>query len=430
MIHHSDRRNITRVRRRSSPSLRDDRRLHLTRTQNGGRSWRNGRTQIQPYPPGRPASCTACRRLISSGQRLRRRRSDCGRGPTWSSVSLPVGTFSRSAQPCPAACRHRSRLCAIGQAAVRTIPRLSQELEELALLPRPDNRHTGPVACRLERAPATIAREVAVRSAAKPKRWLGLRSIRRLPGACSIEPPLRPKPVKLATNEPLVGHTCAGSGLAAVGCSRPPPRTILLGRRHASSPAVVVHRPRRHRRCSSGPGVLTRSRTVSRSTILRARACRIRWVDADPSSWRSIRRSGYRALRDPVLVRELTCPCACGPGAPGHSAVGVSMHALLGQARQHPPVTPEPVIPPHDRCASSRSLAVPGHWSKASTPMRSPLTRPAIGDSAPERTTRFDRSPCWTFPEWKATAPSRVRDSQEWSCHTIPAFHAARNGPR
>ena len=243
------------------------------------RSDRSGRSKL--HSPGRPDSARREELVrfwaaISTGRSSEDAARDAG-------VSPPVGSrwFRRSGGMPPS---HLSQSAKPLSGRYLSF----EEREEIALL-RAQGRGIRHIACRLERAPSTISREVrrnaATRSGgldyrATTAQWHADRSAKR------------PKPAKLATNEALrryVQDRLAGRISAPDGTVIEGPRR-RLERSSAWAAAAPGDGP--------GPGVLSRSRTVFGSTILgtgpRIKRC-------GSVMRRSIRRSTYRAAAHSVV---------------------------------------------------------------------------------------------------------------------------------
>ena len=206
------------------------------------RSDRSGRSKL--HSPGRPDSARRDELVrfwaaIATG----RSREDAARD---AGVSPPVGSrwFRRSGGMPPS---HLSQSAKPLSGRYLSF----EEREEIALL-RAQERGIRHIACRLERAPSTISREVrrnaATRSGgldyrATTAQWHADRSAKR------------PKPAKLATNEALrryVQDRLAGRISAPDGTVIEGPRVVWNGRRHgprqrrrwarAWSPEQIAHR--------------------------------------------------------------------------------------------------------------------------------------------------------------------------------------------
>ena len=193
------------------------------------RSDRSGRSKL--HSPGRPDSARREELVrfwaaIATGRSSEDAARDAG-------VSPPVGSrwFRRSGGMPPS---HLSQSAKPLSGRYLSF----EEREEIALL-RAQGRGIRHIACRLERAPSTISREVrrnaATRSGgldyrATTAQWHADRSAKR------------PKPAKLATNEALrryVQDRLAGRISAPDGTVIEGPRVVWNGRRHG---------PRQHRR--------------------------------------------------------------------------------------------------------------------------------------------------------------------------------------
>ena len=193
------------------------------------RSDRSGRSKL--HSPGRPDSARREELVrfwaaIATGRSSEDAARDAG-------VSPPVGSrwFRRSGGMPPS---HLSQSAKPLSGRYLSF----EEREENALL-RAQGRGIRHIACRLERAPSTISREVrrnaATRSGgldyrATTAQWHADRSAKR------------PKPAKLATNEALrryVQDRLAGRISAPDGTVIEGPRVVWNGRRHG---------PRQHRR--------------------------------------------------------------------------------------------------------------------------------------------------------------------------------------
>ena len=193
------------------------------------RSDRSGRNKL--HSPGRPDSARREELVrfwaaIATGRSSEDAARDAG-------VSPPVGSrwFRRSGGMPPS---HLSQSAKPLSGRYLSF----EEREEIALL-RAQGRGIRHIACRLERAPSTISREVrrnaATRSGgldyrATTAQWHADRSAKR------------PKPAKLATNEALrryVQDRLAGRISAPDGTVIEGPRVVWNGRRHG---------PRQHRR--------------------------------------------------------------------------------------------------------------------------------------------------------------------------------------
>ena len=223
-IHHSDRGSQGRV--QSVVALWHRR---FTMTVRRRRSDRSGRSKL--HSPGRPDSARREELVrfwaaIATGRSSEDAARDAG-------VSPPVGSrwFRRSGGMPPS---HLSQSAKPLSGRYLSF----EEREEIALL-RAQGRGIRHIACRLERAPSTISREVrrnaATRSGgldyrATTAQWHADRSAKR------------PKPAKLATNEALrryVQDRLAGRISAPDGTVIEGPRVVWNGRRHG---------PRQHRR--------------------------------------------------------------------------------------------------------------------------------------------------------------------------------------
>ena len=265
-----------------------------------------------------------------------------------------------------------------------------EEREEIALL-RAQGRGIRHIACRLERAPSTISREVrrnaATRSGgldyrATTAQWHADRSAKR------------PKPAKLATNEALrryVQDRLAGRISAPDGTVIEGPRVVWNGRRHG---------PRQHRRWA---------RAWSPEQI--AHRLRIDYPGDGPEdqamriSHEAIYVQGRGALR-----RELT---AC-------LRTGRALRVPRARSRRRGKsfVTPEIMI--SEQSAEAADRAVPGLWEGD---LIIGLGRSAIGTLV-ERTTRFTMLLHLPRMEGHGTVP-RVKNGPALAGHGAEAVRDA-----
>ena len=265
-----------------------------------------------------------------------------------------------------------------------------EEREEIALL-RAQGRGIRHIACRLERAPSTISREVrrnaATRSGgldyrATTAQWHADRSAKR------------PKPAKLATNEALrryVQDRLAGRISAPDGTVIEGPRVVWNGRRHG---------PRQRRRWA---------RAWSPEQI--AHRLRIDYPGDGPEdqamriSHEAIYVQGRGALR-----RELT---AC-------LRTGRALRVPRARSRRRGKsfLTPEIMI--SERSAEAADRAVPGHWEGD---LIIGLGRSAIGTLV-ERTTRFTMLLHLPRMEGHGTVP-RVKNGPALAGHGAEAVRDA-----
>ena len=267
----------------------------------------------------------------------------------------------------------------------------------IALLPRSEEvwTHPGNIACRLERAPSTISREVrrnaATRSGgldyrATTAQWHADRSAKR------------PKPAKLATNEALrryVQDRLAGRISAPDGTVIEGPRVVWNGRRHgprqrrrwarAWSPEQIAHRLRID---YPGDGPEDQAMRISHEAIYQA-----------------LYVQGRGALR-----RELT---AC-------LRTGRALRVPRARSRRRGKsfVTPEIMI--SERSAEAADRAVPGHWEGD---LIIGLGRSAIGTLV-ERTTRFTMLLHLPRMEGHGTVP-RVKNGPALAGHGAEAVRDA-----
>ena len=269
-----------------------------------------------------------------------------------------------------------------------------EEREEIALL-RAQGRGIRHIACRLERAPSTISREVrrnaATRSGgldyrATTAQWHADRSAKR------------PKPAKLATNEALrryVQDRLAGRISAPDGTVIEGPRVVWNGRRHG---------PRQHRRWA---------RAWSPEQI--AHRLRIDYPGDGPEdqAMRISHEAIYQALYVQgrgTLRRELT---AC-------LRTGRALRVPRARSRRRGKsfVTPEIMI--SERSAEAADRAVPGHWEGD---LIIGLGRSAIGTLV-ERTTRFTMLLHLPRMEGHGTVP-RVKNGPALAGHGAEAVRDA-----
>ena len=269
-----------------------------------------------------------------------------------------------------------------------------EEREEIALL-RAQGRGIRHIACRLERAPSTISREVrrnaATRSGgldyrATTAQWHADRSAKR------------PKPAKLATNEALrryVQDRLAGRIPAPDGTVIEGPRVVWNGRRHG---------PRQHRRWA---------RAWSPEQI--AHRLRIDYPGDGPEdqAMRISHEAIYQALYVQgrgALRRELT---AC-------LRTGRALRVPRARSRRRGKsfVTPEIMI--SERSAEASDRAVPGHWEGD---LIIGLGRSAIGTLV-ERTTRFTMLLHLPRMEGHGTVP-RVKNGPALAGHGAEAVRDA-----
>ncbi len=269
-----------------------------------------------------------------------------------------------------------------------------EEREEIALL-RAQGRGIRHIACRLERAPSTISREVrrnaATRSGgldyrATTAQWHADRSAKR------------PKPAKLATNEALrryVQDRLAGRISAPDGTVIEGPRVVWNGRRHG---------PRQHRRWA---------RAWSPEQI--AHRLRIDYPGDGPEdqAMRISHEAIYQALYVQgrgALRRELT---AC-------LRTGRALRVPRARSRRRGKsfVTPEIMI--SERSAEAADRAVPGHWEGD---LIIGLGRSAIGTLV-ERTTRFTMLLHLPRMEGHGTVP-RVKNGPALAGHGAEAVRDA-----
>ena len=251
------------------------------------------------------------------------------------------------------------------------------------------------IACRLERAPSTISREVrrnaATRSGgldyrATTAQWHADRSAKR------------PKPAKLATNEALrryVQDRLAGRISAPDGTVIEGPRVVWNGRRHG---------PRQHRRWA---------RAWSPEQI--AHRLRIDYPGDGPEdqAMRISHEAIYQALYVQgrgALRRELT---AC-------LRTGRALRVPRARSRRRGKsfVTPEIMI--SERSAEAADRAVPGHWEGD---LIIGLGRSAIGTLV-ERTTRFTMLLHLPRMEGHGTVP-RVKNGPALAGHGAEAVRDA-----
>ena len=336
------------------------------------RSDRSGRSKL--HSPGRPDSARREELVrfwaaIATGRSSEDAARDAGVSPPvgsrWfrRSGGMPPSHLSQSAKPLSGRC-------------------LSfEEREEIALL-RAQGRGIRHIACRLERAPSTISREVrrnaATRSGgldyrATTAQWHADRSAKR------------PKPAKLATNEALrryVQDRLAGRISAPDGTVIEGPRVVWNGRRHgprqrrrwarAWSPEQIAHRLRID---YPGDGPEDQAMRISHEAIYQA-----------------LYVQGRGALR-----RELT---AC-------LRTGRALRVPRARSRRRGKsfVTPEIMI--SERSAEAADRAVPGHWEGD---LIIGLGRSAIGTLV-ERSTRFTRN--HLEPTGGDTPASRAASSLE-----------------
>ena len=291
------------------------------------RSDRSGRSKL--HSPGRPDSARREELVrfwaaIATGRSSEDAARDAGVSPPVGSRwfrrpgGMPPSHLSQSAKPLSG--RYLS----------------FEEREEIALL-RAQGRGLRHIACRLERAPSTISREVrrnaATRSGgldyrATTAQWHADRSAKR------------PKPAKLATNEALrryVQDRLAGRISAPDGTVIEGPRVVWNGRRHgprqrrrwarAWSPEQIAHRLRID---YPGDGPEDQAMRISHEAIYQA-----------------LYVQGRGALR-----RELT---AC-------LRTGRALRVPRARSRRRGKsfVTPEIMI--SERSAEAADRAVPGHW--------------------------------------------------------------------
>ena len=326
------------------------------------RSDRSGRSKL--HSPGRPDSARREELVrfwaaIATGRSSEDAARDAG-------VSPPVGSrwFRRSGGMPPS---HLSQSAKPLSGRYLSF----EEREEIALL-RAQGRGIRHIACRLERAPSTISREVrrnaATRSGgldyrATTAQWHADRSAKR------------PKPAKLATNEALrryVQDRLAGRISTPDGTVIEGPRVVWNGRRHG---------PRQHRRWA---------RAWSPEQI--AHRLRIDYPGDGPEdqAMRISHEAIYQALYVQgrgALRRELT---AC-------LRTGRALRVPRARSRRRGKsfVTPEIMI--SERSAEAADRAVPGHWEGD---LIIGLGRSAIGTLV-ERTTRFTMLRLWCMePRW------------------------------
>ncbi len=269
-----------------------------------------------------------------------------------------------------------------------------EEREEIALL-RAQGRGIRHIACRLERAPSTISREVrrnaATRSGgldyrATTAQWHTDRSAKR------------PKPAKLATNEALrryVQDRLAGRISAPDGTVIEGPRVVWNGRRHG---------PRQHRRWArawSSEQIAHRLRIDYPGDGPEDQAMRI----SHEAIYQALYVQGRGALR-----RELT---AC-------LRTGRALRVPRARSRRRGKsfVTPEIMI--SERSAEAADRAVPGHWEGD---LIIGLGRSAIGTLV-ERTTRFTMLLHLPRMEGHGTVP-RVKNGPALAGHGAEAVRDA-----
>ena len=269
-----------------------------------------------------------------------------------------------------------------------------EEREEIALL-RAQGRGIRHIACRLERAPSTISREVR-RNAATRSGGLDYRATTAQWHADRFAK--RPKPAKLATNEALrryVQDRLAGRISAPDGTVIEGPRVVWNGRRHG---------PRQHRRWA---------RAWSPEQI--AHRLRIDYPGDGPEdqAMRISHEAIYQALYVQgrgALRRELT---AC-------LRTGRALRVPRARSRRRGKsfVTPEIMI--SERSAEAADRAVPGHWEGD---LIIGLGRSAIGTLV-ERTTRFTMLLHLPRMEGHGTVP-RVKNGPALAGHGAEAVRDA-----
>ena len=269
-----------------------------------------------------------------------------------------------------------------------------EEREEIALL-RAQGRGIRHIACRLERAPSTISREVrrnaATRSGgldyrATTAQWHADRSAKR------------PKPAKLATNEALrryVQDRLAGRISAPDGTVIEGPRVVWNGRRHG---------PRQHRRWA---------RAWSPEQI--AHRLRIDYPGDGPED--QAMRISHEAIYQALYVQgrgALRCELtAC-------LRTGRALRVPRARSRRRGKsfLTPEIMI--SERSAEAADRAVPGHWEGD---LIIGLGRSAIGTLV-ERTTRFTMLLHLPRMEGHGTVP-RVKNGPALAGHGAEAVRDA-----